>query len=288
MGREVGSRELVECSPGCRTAGAQIVGGDPWYSPVSSICAAAIHAGVLTDEGGQVEVEVGPEQQSFKGSERNGVTSEDAPAYLRSFKFVHSSKASCTTTVWRPEHLAEDFSQKAAAASKFRLSSAPFTGERVVAIKDRVCDDDLHPQQLLLRALHCDKLHVDLKFFLTAASSFGVILGFQDVSNYYELHAIVGAGGDGKWDLRRVKDGQSASTGAEVLFRFPFNTWIELSATVDGGKFEGRVTEGSRTTVVADFTDTSNGSKMGTAGLSACSAPSSGLFFKDVHIVSGQ
>jgi hypothetical protein len=82
----VGSRVRFECSPGG-------TGGNVWgtdiYTDDSSICEAAVHAGVIKRAGGGVvHFEMIGAQPSFQGSERNGVSTMRYPAWPGSFRFV--------------------------------------------------------------------------------------------------------------------------------------------------------------------------------------------------------
>ena len=61
------------------------VWGTDTYTADSSICVAAIHAGVLDKSGGKVKVATQAGLQEHKGSERNGVTSSDWGSYDRSY-----------------------------------------------------------------------------------------------------------------------------------------------------------------------------------------------------------
>ena len=62
------------------------VWGTDVYTADSSICTAAVHAGKFTvDAGGPVTIELRPGESSYKGSSRNGITTNDYPAYGRSF-----------------------------------------------------------------------------------------------------------------------------------------------------------------------------------------------------------
>jgi len=71
----------------CPAAGkASAIWGTDVYTGDSSICTVAVHAGVITlDRGGTVTVELRPGESSYKGTKRNGVTSNDYGAYGRSF-----------------------------------------------------------------------------------------------------------------------------------------------------------------------------------------------------------
>jgi hypothetical protein len=76
----------VEC-PASGRAGS--VWGSDVYTADSSVCTAAVHAGVITlERGGSVRVEPRGAQSSFAGSERNGISSSSYGQYGGSFSFV--------------------------------------------------------------------------------------------------------------------------------------------------------------------------------------------------------
>lgn len=58
------------------------------YTQDSSICGAAVHAGVIPASGGTVRVIPTPGCQSFKGDTRNGITTQGWGSYPNSFSFV--------------------------------------------------------------------------------------------------------------------------------------------------------------------------------------------------------
>jgi len=73
----------VRCPPGGR-AGA--VWGSDTYTDDSSICTAAVHAGVITFEaGGTVLLEMRPGRTSYAGTRRNGVASQSWEEWESSF-----------------------------------------------------------------------------------------------------------------------------------------------------------------------------------------------------------
>lgn len=75
----------VQCGAGGPIATAW---GTGTYTHDSSVCTAAVHHGLITvDEGGVVVIEAAPGQDSYEGSEANGVTSQDYGAYDGSFTF---------------------------------------------------------------------------------------------------------------------------------------------------------------------------------------------------------
>jgi hypothetical protein len=73
----------VVCPPGCKSAGT--VWGSGPYTTDSSICRAAIHAGVVTDDdGGTVKVTVSEGEKKYSGTKKNGVKTEDYGDYAHS------------------------------------------------------------------------------------------------------------------------------------------------------------------------------------------------------------
>lgn len=72
----------VKCPANC-------ISGSIWgvdtYTTDSSICRAALHAGVITSAGGDVTVTRAPGQSEYAGSERNGITSQSWGSWDSSF-----------------------------------------------------------------------------------------------------------------------------------------------------------------------------------------------------------
>ena len=72
----------------CRAVDVQgSVWGTDVYTHDSSICAAAVHAGVIPASGGTVTVTTAPGRDSYSGSERNGITSASYGKYDASMTF---------------------------------------------------------------------------------------------------------------------------------------------------------------------------------------------------------
>lgn len=80
---EVGKTVKFKCPAGGMEA---TVWGTDIYTLDSSICNAAVHAGKFTREtGGSVEIELRPGEASYRGSERNGIKTNDYGKYGSSF-----------------------------------------------------------------------------------------------------------------------------------------------------------------------------------------------------------
>jgi hypothetical protein len=80
---EAGKTYKFKCPSGGKEGA---VWGSDIYTLDSSICNAAVHAGKLTMEsGGSVTIELRPGESAYKGSERNGIKSNDYGQYGSSF-----------------------------------------------------------------------------------------------------------------------------------------------------------------------------------------------------------
>jgi hypothetical protein len=80
----VGSTHVVNCPAGCASQGN--VWGTDVYTADSGICRAAVHAGLLSDAGGNVAVTVEPGRPAYRGTTRNGIQSSDYGNYPKSFR----------------------------------------------------------------------------------------------------------------------------------------------------------------------------------------------------------
>lgn len=81
-----GERFRVSCAGG-GTFGS--VWGSGTYTDDSSICTAAVHAGLITRErGGMVTIEILPGRSSYSGSNRNGVASGNYGVWTGSYEFI--------------------------------------------------------------------------------------------------------------------------------------------------------------------------------------------------------
>jgi ABC-type transport system substrate-binding protein len=75
-----------ECPPNGEP---RTVWGTDIYTDDSSVCTAAVHVGVITlEDGGDVTIEIRPGEDSYDGSERNGITTLDYPSWGGSFEIV--------------------------------------------------------------------------------------------------------------------------------------------------------------------------------------------------------
>ena len=82
-----GARIRYSCPP---QGGSTIEGvwGTDLYTDDSAVCAAGVHAGAITLDGGLVTVEIRPGELEYFGSTRNGITSEDYDDWQGSYVIV--------------------------------------------------------------------------------------------------------------------------------------------------------------------------------------------------------
>lgn len=81
-----GLKVAYECAPGGQFGS---VWGTGTYTDDSSVCTAAVHAGLITQpQGGRVVIEIEPGEDSYDGSTSNGVTSSDYGRWDGSYTFV--------------------------------------------------------------------------------------------------------------------------------------------------------------------------------------------------------
>jgi hypothetical protein len=83
----IGERFVYICPPGGSLSHA--VWGTGVYTDDSSICTAAVHAGVITPgQGGKITFEIRPGARAYQGSKQNGVSSRSYHSWVGSFVFV--------------------------------------------------------------------------------------------------------------------------------------------------------------------------------------------------------
>lgn len=93
-------------STSCACAAEAVDGGAVWgvdvYTADSSICAAAVHAGVIDRSGGRVVVVAEPGRPSYPGAARNGINSNSYGTWGASFRFVRPQPTTVVAEVAPP------------------------------------------------------------------------------------------------------------------------------------------------------------------------------------------
>jgi LCCL domain len=85
---QVGEEFTYDCPPADESRLDTIWGTDI-YTDDSSVCTAAVHAGVITvEDGGEVTIEIAPGEESYEGTEQNGIESSPYGPWGGSFVVV--------------------------------------------------------------------------------------------------------------------------------------------------------------------------------------------------------
>lgn len=84
----IGQRFAFTCPKAPERMLARRIVGTDRYAYASVVCQAAVHAGVITPEGGDVLVQMEPKDLALIGSIRNGVETVNGPSGERSLTFV--------------------------------------------------------------------------------------------------------------------------------------------------------------------------------------------------------
>ena len=95
----IGQRLTVECPPASVNESLDGVYGTDSYPSNNSICIAALHAGLIKKNGGEVTIQLNPGESEYKGSSRNGVETADLPGTPRSMTFVGGPKSKETNEI---------------------------------------------------------------------------------------------------------------------------------------------------------------------------------------------
>ena len=96
---EPGTPRQLTCPANCPKD--VYVYGTEVYTSDTPVCAAAMHAGVMSARGGQVTVVVEPGRPAYRGSKRNGITSQDRGTHDGSFRFQGAVVVQATPEVVR-------------------------------------------------------------------------------------------------------------------------------------------------------------------------------------------
>lgn len=97
--RLVGQASLV-CGCSAEATASGSVWGSDLYTDDSRVCRAAVHAGVIGPEGGDIWVYERPGQSAYPAVERNGVSSSSWAAWQRSIAFQPASEAPADAKPW--------------------------------------------------------------------------------------------------------------------------------------------------------------------------------------------
>lgn len=132
----IGQRFSAKCMRGTKSD--TPIHGTDSYSSDTPVCAAAVHAGKIGDDGGIVTVQLNPGMERYVGTEQNGVTSADRPATKRSFVFVDDTSPDAANEIllsrapnlkWESKFTATGFAHKQLTGQRFTFRCPSVQGD---------------------------------------------------------------------------------------------------------------------------------------------------------------
>ncbi len=160
--RLIGQRLTVKCPPTPRNQDFAGLFGTDAYPSDSSICVAALHAGMITKQGGIVTVQLNPGRTKYEGSARNGVETADLSGTRRSITFVGGPMSDETNEIhlsqmprvdWDTKFTSTGFANRRLIGQRFtfRVPPAPSNlrprivyGTDKYAFSSKICHAALH------------------------------------------------------------------------------------------------------------------------------------------------
>ena len=133
-----GTMVTITCPAGCN----QTIWGTNIYSDDSSMCTAAIHAGVLTAAGGQAQVTIAAGLEAYPASTQNGITSSEWGSWGRSFTV--SALAAAVTCDQNAQTLAGEAGTHHTVMCPAGCGSATIWGTGAYSDDSSVCTAAIH------------------------------------------------------------------------------------------------------------------------------------------------
>lgn len=165
----VGQRFTGECPPVSSGHKVADLKGTDVYPSDASICGAALHAGVIDQEGGVVTVQLNPGVENYIGSSRNGVETASLPGTPRSIVFIGEEPSPAVHEVfvekaprldWKKKFTATGFANKKLLGQQFTFNCNP--APRNLKPR-RIVGTDLYAfnSVICVAAVHAGKISMD-------------------------------------------------------------------------------------------------------------------------------
>jgi hypothetical protein len=196
------ARFVVKCPPKCSQDVTEIYGTEI-YTDTSSICKAAIHNGILNDNGGEVDFMIEGGQGIYTSNNAFGVLSRAMSSYVRSFRFL--GKKSSLITAYK-ENFQGNIFEKWSQEKHHDVYMADddywaFSTERIIAQSGevRVINSIMHKGRirannsmnfasiLKLKNVEYTNGYVLINVISYDPNPLGILFRFKDKYNYYGL-----------------------------------------------------------------------------------------------------
>lgn len=206
----------VQCAVDCSKITHKVFGTQS-FTDDSSICQAAILAGVLTDKGGEVSLMIADGQSSYKGGMANGIKSANRDNYIRSFKLLGSSKTACSyfkekyndlnpLNHWKVYN-AKGLSTTQVGAWSFGANPLGF-GLAVRQTNDVMGSEYNYGTNLINKDFECGEGIYSVNVYMEKSKQAAILFRFMDENNFYSIEMNQ----PGEKKLRLVKKSQGTGT----------------------------------------------------------------------------
>lgn len=202
----LGSRFTVFCEKGCSRKENNVF-GDQVYTDDSSICQAGIHAGLLTDRGGEIQFILEQGKQLYEGSAKNGIKSQRRGNYLRSFRIIGDQANSCNyfKETYNPSNLfhnwrISDGRGAILGPSEWTFNTNPTQYGLAIRQSSLIQGEEYnYGTALLNKRFDCNDGEFNVNIYLTTASMTMIFFRYYDSNNFYALEL------NSPGDIRKIK-----------------------------------------------------------------------------------
>lgn len=239
----LGSKFTVFCEKDCSKRD-NIVFGDQTYTDDSSICQAAIHAGILTDRGGEVQFMLEEGRSFYEGTTKNGVKSQKRGNYLRSFRIIGDQSNACNffKETYSPSNIFHNWKVIDSKTSIFGPSEWTFntnpTKYGLAFRQNSLIQGDAfnYGSMLINKNFDCSNAEFHVNVFLTTSNMAILFFRFYDPNNFYALE-LNSPNGPNKMKLIKKVEGVGSVLAGHMDAVFP-RVWYRFKIVFDDTKIQ--------------------------------------------------
>ena len=229
----LGTRFTVYCEKDCSKKENNVF-GNAIYTDDSSVCQAAIHAGLLSDKGGEIQFILEAGKQLYEGSVKNGIKSQRRGTYLRSFRILGDQANTCNyfQENYNPSNIFHNWKVidgrgAILGPSDWTFNTNPSKYGLAIRQSSFIQGDDYnYGTSLLNRKFDCNDGEYSVNVYLSTTNMVLIFFRYYDANNFYALE-LNSPGGPNKIKLIKKVEGVgefiSGSTEAvlpRVWYRF--------------------------------------------------------------------
>lgn len=280
------SKFTVMCPPECSKVDSKVYGNDV-FTDDSSVCQAAIYAGVLTDKGGEVSFLISEGQSAYKGGVKNGIKSLSRETYIRSMSFLGSSRTTChyfketyadlsVLKNWKIVN-ANGLSTNKPGAWSF-VANPTGAGLNFKQSNDVMGSEYNYGTSLLSKIFSCGEGVYSVNVYMEQARQAAILFRYSDENNFYavELNQV----GENKMKLVKKSQGTGTVLKVKPLAVEP-KEWYRFVISFHLDNLQVYVQKGALRELELIFNATDSDNQIGSVGFAA--QGNSEVFFDGVE-----